>query len=105
MFFGEDPTDGYFRVQVTSLEGQCEGNVFEQLTSLQQEGQVEDFIENFECLISRVPCLSDEQFVGYIIHRLKEGIRGCVQYLITLGPASQHHLVNMAKEVEREIDG
>ena len=79
--------------------------MFGQLTSLQQESQVEDFIEDFECLISQVSCLSDEQFVGYFIHGLKEGIRGCVQYLITLGPVSRHHLMNVAKEVEREIDG
>jgi hypothetical protein len=82
-----------------------EGNVYEQLASLQQEGEVEEFIEDFEGLISQVPRLSDEQFVGYFIHGLKEGIRGRVRSLITLGPVSRHRLMNVAKAVEREIYG
>jgi hypothetical protein len=82
-----------------------EGNVFEQLASLQQESNVEDFIEDFERLISQVPRLSDEQFIGYFIHGLKEEIRGRVRSLITLGPISRHRLMNLAKAVEREVEG
>jgi len=52
----------------------CNGNVFEQLASLQQEGNVEDFMEDFERHTSQGPRLSDEQFLGYFIHGLKEGI-------------------------------
>jgi hypothetical protein len=84
--------------------GVSDGNVFEQLSSLQQEGNIEGFIEDFECLFSQVPRLSDEQFFGYFLHGLKEGIRGRVRSLIALGPVSRARLMNITKAVECEFD-
>lgn len=51
-----------------------EGDIFEQLASLQQEGSIDEYIQEFERLISQVRHLPDDQYCGYFIHGLKEGI-------------------------------
>ncbi|GAU35953.1 hypothetical protein TSUD_147380 [Trifolium subterraneum] len=122
MFSGEDPVGWIARAEALIEEdeamtwevlkqallerygGVSDGNVFEQLSSLQQEGNVEEFIEDFECLLSQIPRISDEQFFGYFRHGLIEGIRGRVRSLIALGPASRARLMNITKVVDCEFD-
>lgn len=80
-----------------------EGDVFEQLVSLQQGGSVEEYIQDFERLISQVSRLPDDQYFGYFIHGLKEGIRGRVRSMRALGPLSCSRLLNVARAVEYEL--
>lgn len=53
-----------------------EGSIFEQLSALRQEGSVEEYILEFQKLVSQVPRLPNEQYMGYFIHSLREGIWG-----------------------------
>lgn len=80
-----------------------EGSVFEQLSALTQEAGVDEYIQAFEGLVSQVPKMSDEQYMGYFIHGLQEGIKGRVRSLKTLGPVSRPRLMNLARAVELEL--
>lgn len=80
-----------------------EGSIFEQLSALKQENGVEEYIQAFEGLIAQVAKLPDEQYMGYFIHGLKDGIRGRVRSLKALGPISRPRLMNLARAVEVEL--
>lgn len=80
-----------------------EGSVFEQLSALRQEGAVEDYIQSFEGLVAQVPKMPDEQYMGYFIHGLKEGIKGRVRSLKAIGPISRPRLMNLAMAMEMEL--
>lgn len=80
-----------------------EGNIYEQLATLQQVGGVEEYIREFEKLIAQIPRLPDEQYCGYFIHGLKEGIRGRVRIMKTLGSLSRSRLLNLTRAVEQEL--
>lgn len=77
--------------------------MFEQLVSLQQGGSVDEYIQEFERLTSQVKRLPDEQFAGYFIHGLKEGIRGRVRSMRALGLLTRSRLLNVARAVEYEL--
>lgn len=83
--------------------GLGEGSVFEQLSSLRQEGSVDEYIQAFECLVAQVAKMPDEQYMGYFIHGLRDGIRGRVRSLKSIGPISRPRLLNMARAVEIEV--
>ncbi|XP_073219539.1 uncharacterized protein [Cicer arietinum] len=83
--------------------GLGDGSVFEQLSSLKQEGSVEEYIKEFERLVAQVGRLPEAQFVGYFIHGLHDGIRGRVRSLKALGPVSRAKLMNLARDVEAEV--
>lgn len=83
--------------------GMGEGSVFEQLSALRQEGAVEDYIQSFEGLVAQVPKMPDEQYMGYFIHGLKEGIKGRVRTLKAIGPISRPRLMNLARAMEMEL--
>lgn len=70
--------------------------MFEQLSSLKHEGNVEEYIKEFERLVAQVSRLPEAQFVGYFIHGLRDGIRGRVRNLKALGPVSRAKLMNLA---------
>lgn len=80
-----------------------EGSVFEQLSALRQEGSVDEYIQAFEKLVAQVARLPDEQYMGYFIHGLREGIRGRVHSMKALGPISRARLMNLARAVEIEL--
>lgn len=80
-----------------------EGSVFEQLSALRQEGGVEEYIQEFERLVAQVGKLSDEQYMGYFIHGLREGIKGRVRSLKVLGPITRSKMMNVARAVEAEL--
>lgn len=80
-----------------------EGDMFKQLASLQQLGSVEEYIQEFERLTSQVKCFPNEQFTGYFIHGLKEGIRGRMRSMRALGPLLRSRLLNVAHAVEYEL--
>lgn len=77
--------------------------MFEQLSALRQEGSVEEYIQTFEKLVAQVARFPDEQYMGYFIHGLKEGIRGRVRSLKALGPISCARMMNLARAVEIEL--
>lgn len=64
--------------------GVSDGNVFEQLYALQQEGTIEEYIEDFERLVAQLPRLPNDQYLGYFVHGLKDKIRGKVRSMITI---------------------
>ncbi|MCH79730.1 pentatricopeptide repeat-containing protein [Trifolium medium] len=75
-------------------------NPFEELSTLRQTGNVEEFIEAFELLSSQVGRLPEEQYLGYFMSGLKPQIRRRVR---TLNPTSQMHMMRIAKDVEEEL--
>lgn len=81
------------------------GDVFEQLSDLQQKGSVEDYIRDFEFLIAQVPRLPDNQYLGYFLHGLKEEIRGRVRSFVALGPIPRSKLMHVTRAVEKELGG
>ncbi|CAJ2654195.1 unnamed protein product [Trifolium pratense] len=84
--------------------GVSDGNVFEQLSALQQEGTIEEYIEDFERLVAQLPKLPNDQYLGYFVHGLKDKIRGKVRSMIAMGPMSRAKLMNVARAVERELE-
>ncbi|PNX92424.1 retrotransposon-related protein [Trifolium pratense] len=85
--------------------GHGEGDVYEQLTELRQEGTVEEYITDFEYLIAQIPKLPEKQFQGYFLHGLKLEIRGKVRSLVALGEMSRTKLMQVTRAVEKEIQG
>lgn len=80
-----------------------EGSIFEQLSALRQDGTVDEYIHQFEKLVAQVNRLPDEQYMGYFVHGLREGIRGRVRSLKALGPISRARLMTLARAVELEL--
>ncbi|GAU37691.1 hypothetical protein TSUD_164940 [Trifolium subterraneum] len=85
--------------------GHGEGDVYEQLTELKQEGTVEDYITEFEYLIAQIPKLPEKQFQGYFLHGLKTEIRGKVRSMAAMGEMSRMKLFQVTRAVEKEIKG
>ena len=52
-----------------------------QLKMLQQEGSVDEFVEEFDMVASQIPGLTNDQYLGLFIGGLKEEIRMEVQIL------------------------
>ncbi|GAU16969.1 hypothetical protein TSUD_37270 [Trifolium subterraneum] len=120
MFDGDDPAgwisraEVYFRVQNTRSEVKVNlaqlymeamekaGDVYEQLTELQQRGSVDEYINDFEYLTAQIPRLPDKQFMGYFLHGLKEEIRGKVRSLTVMGELTRTKVLQLARTVERE---
>lgn len=85
--------------------GHGEGDVYEQLTELKQEGTVDEYITEFEYLTTQIPRLPDKQFLGYFLHGLKTEIRGKVRSLAAMGEMSRTKLLQVTRAVEKEIKG
>ncbi|MCH82511.1 retrotransposon gag protein [Trifolium medium] len=105
---GEDEELTWEMLKEALLErygGHGEGDVYEQLTELKQEGTVEEFITEFEYLIAQIPKLPEKQFRGYFLHGLKPEIRGKVRSLVALGEMSRTKLLQVTRAVEKEVKG
>lgn len=76
-------------------------NPFEELSTLKQNGSVEEFVEAFELLSSQVGRLPEEQYLGYFMSGLKQPIRRMVR---TLNPQNRMQMKRMAKDVEEELN-
>lgn len=50
-------------------------NPYEALKVLHQSGMIEEYIEAFKFVSSQVPKLTEQQYVGYCMGRLKAKIR------------------------------
>lgn len=81
---GEDEDLTWVKLKEALLErygGHGDGDVYEQLTELRQEGTVEEYITEFEYLTAQIPKLPDKQFLGYFLHveggDLWEGSQSC----------------------------
>jgi hypothetical protein len=83
--------------------GHGEGDVYEQLTDLKQEGTVDEYITEFEYLIAQIPKLPEKQFRGYFLHGLKPEIKGKVRSLVTLGDMTRTKLLQVTRAVEKEV--
>ncbi|GAU22407.1 hypothetical protein TSUD_122930 [Trifolium subterraneum] len=102
----EDMTwEGLKEALLERYGGHGEGDVYEQLTELKQEGTVEEYITNFEYLIAQIPKLPEKQFQGYFLHGLKTEIRGKVRSLVAMGELSRTKLMQVTRAVEKEIQG
>ena len=77
-------------------------NPFEELKGLHQEGDVEEYISEFEFLSSQVNRLPEEQYLGYFVGGLKPEIRVKVR---TLNPQNRLQAMKMARDIEVEIRG
>lgn len=75
-------------------------NPFEELSTLKQTGNVEEFVEAFELLSSQVGRLPEEQYLGYFMSGLKPQIRRRVR---TLNPQNRMQMMRIAKDVEEEL--
>jgi hypothetical protein len=85
--------------------GHGEGDVYEQLTELKQDGTIEDYITEFEYLVAQIPKLPDKQFRGYFLHGLKPEIRGRVRSFAAMGELSRSKLLQVTRAVEKEVGG
>ena len=85
--------------------GHGDGDVYEQLTELKQEGSVEEYITEFEYLIAQIPRLPEKQFQGYFLHGLQSEIKGRVRSLATMGDMSRMKLLQVTRAVEKEAKG
>ncbi|CAJ2651205.1 unnamed protein product [Trifolium pratense] len=105
---GEEENLTWDRLKESLLErygGHGEGDVYEQLTELKQEGTVEEYITEFEYLIAQIPKLPEKQFRGYFIHGLKTEIRGKVRSLAAMGEMNRTKLLQITRAVEKEVRG
>ncbi|MCH81241.1 Ty3/gypsy retrotransposon protein, partial [Trifolium medium] len=85
--------------------GHGEGDVYEQLTELKQDGTVDEYITEFEYLIAQIPKLPEKQFRGYFLHGLKPEVRGKVRSLASVGDLNRSKLMQITRAVEKEISG
>ncbi|GAU25314.1 hypothetical protein TSUD_375770, partial [Trifolium subterraneum] len=85
--------------------GHGEGDVYEQLTELKQDGTVDEYITEFEYLTAQIPKLPDKQFLGYFLHGLKTEVRGKVRSMAAMGEMSRTKLFQVTRAVEKEIKG
>jgi hypothetical protein len=85
--------------------GHGEGDVYEQLTDLKQDGTIEEYITEFEYLVAQIPKLPEKQFRSYFLHGLKTEIRGRLRSLVALGEMNRTKLFQVARTVEREFGG
>jgi hypothetical protein len=85
--------------------GHGDGDVYEQLTDLKQDGTVEEYINEFEYLTAQIPKLPDKQFLGYFLHGLNSDIRGRVRSLAAMGDMSRARLLQVTRAVEKEVKG
>ncbi|KAK2455764.1 hypothetical protein QL285_003186 [Trifolium repens] len=82
--------------------GRQSDNPFEELKDLQQIGDVEEYITEFEYISSQVARLPEDQYLGYFLGGLKLEIRLKVR---TLNPRSRIQAMKMARDVETELRG
>ncbi|MCH79746.1 enzymatic polyprotein [Trifolium medium] len=75
-------------------------NPFEELSTLKQQGTVEEYVESFELLSSQVGRLPEEQYLGYFMGGLKAPIKRRVR---TLNPRNRMDMMRIAKDVESEL--
>lgn len=85
--------------------GHGEGDIYEQLTELKQEGTVEEYITEFEYLTAQIPKLPEKQFLGYFLHGLKEEICGKVRSLAAMGEINRTKILQVTRAVEKEVKG
>jgi len=85
--------------------GVGDGSTYEQLQALCQEGDVDQYIQEFEFLVAQIPKLPDEQYFSYFISGLKDELKGRIRSLKSIGPLSRGRLINVTRAVEKEIGG
>ncbi|XP_057418840.1 uncharacterized protein LOC130713055 [Lotus japonicus] len=85
--------------------GNGDGDVYEQLSELRQQGTVEEYITDFEYLTAQIPKLPEKQYQGYFLHGLKEEIRGKVRSLVAMGGVNRARLLVVTRAVEKEVKG
>ncbi|XP_052727212.1 uncharacterized protein LOC128194836 [Vigna angularis] len=85
--------------------GMREGSVYDQLTTLNQTGSMDEYIGRFECLIAQIPKLHDEQYFSYFTHGLREEVRAKVRSLHIANPLTWGRLMNVALAVDLEVSG
>ena len=90
------------KMMVDRYGGRRCDNPFEELKDLHQEGDVEEYISEFEFLSSQVNRLPEEQYLGYFVGGLKPEIRVKVR---TLNPQNRLQAMKMARDIEVEIRG
>jgi hypothetical protein len=82
--------------------GRQSDNQFEELKDLQQIGDVEEYIIEYEYISSQVARLPEDQYLGYFLGGLKLEIRLKVR---SLNARSHIQAMKMARDVETELHG
>lgn len=70
-------------------------SVFEKLAKLKQNGRVEDYIQDFEGLVSQAPLTGEEQLLGYFFAGLQPRIRNQIR---------PHELKEVMRAMEIALD-
>jgi len=83
----------------------AKGNAYEQLTTLMQTREVEQYIRDFKLLTAQIPNIPEPQYFTYFLHVLREDIKGRVRSLYALGSMSRPWIMNVARAVEMELKG
>ena len=50
-------------------------SILERLAKIKQQGSIEDYIQEFEVLVSQAPNVMEEQMLGYFMTRLQPKVR------------------------------
>ncbi|GAU17045.1 hypothetical protein TSUD_105440 [Trifolium subterraneum] len=88
------------RALIARYGGRRLENPFEELSTLRQKGDVEEYVEAFELVSSQVGRLPEEQYLGYFMSGLKPAIRRRVR---TMNPRSRMEMMRIVKDVEEEL--
>lgn len=74
--------------------------VFERLAAIRQKGSVEDFIQDFELLVTQATLTPEEQLLGYFLAGLRQDIRNQVHLY---NPRSLICAMKIARDVEEAM--
>ncbi|CAH9076384.1 unnamed protein product [Cuscuta epithymum] len=93
--------DDFKQALVTRFDSRYQGNRFERLSGVKQDGTVEDYNILFVQLASQVPGLTDDHYMGYYMNGLKEEIKcslrllrpDCLETAMELAHGVEHKLL------------
>lgn len=77
------------------------GNPFSQLKLLQQNGNIDEYVEAFEVLMAEVSPMSEEQYIGFFLGGLKEKIR---MEVLAFEPPNRHKKIFVSLLIERRLN-
>jgi len=67
--------DEFTEALIQRFGGRERSSIFERLAKIKQQGNMEDYIQEFEILVSQAPNITEEQMMGYFLAGLQPKIR------------------------------
>lgn len=89
--------EGLKAAMINRFGGGFRGTIFERLATLRQEGNVEEFVREFEMLMGQTKNIPEEQVLGYFLAGLKEDVKGQVRIQ---NPSELREAMRVACDVE-----